>query len=325
MIRRVSIAIALIVTAAGQSAYAQGSDAQVREEARLRFQEGRAFLDQGKMEEARIKLLQSYALFPGANVLFNLMGLEEHAGRYAEGMKYARMYRKHPKRDPEGMRDLENHYWPAMNAKTVHVKVSAPAGEQVLVDGASIGKAPLEEVVDVMPGKHVFESGGKRVEVEGQAGQDKEVTFTRAEAKVAPVSVGTTPGGPTLGARYERSAAGYAIPIAVGGVGVVGLVLGGVFAAGSQSSKTELEAKIQSGDCRGLSSASCVPAKERVDANHTQDTLSKVMYISGGALLAAGAVLFFVLPKTEVKETRGVHWSPWLGGNTQGMALEGSF
>jgi hypothetical protein len=334
MIRRVRIFFAWAVLSVPCAAWAQGNEPQAKAppEALVRFQEGKALQTQGKVVEARAKYLQSLALYAGVNTLFNLMALEEVAGRYGEAMKYARMYRKHPKADPKGMADLREHYWEPLLAKTAHLTVVAQGGELVILDGANLGKAPLDDVVDVMPGKHVFESGGKRVEVEAQAGQSKEVSL-QVEAKV-PQPAGVvapaapkTPNGPAEPARDERSAADYAVPIAVGGVGIVGLVLGGVFAAGSNGAKKDAEALGAPGACRDATSQGCSAYRDRIDSQNGKDTLSKIMLVTGSVVTAAGvALLVRVLwPKSEAKGSRALNWSPWVGRDTQGLALEGIF
>jgi chloramphenicol 3-O-phosphotransferase len=302
------------------------AEAPAPPEAMARFVEGKELQKAGKMEEARAKYLQSLALFPSANILYNLAVLELAAERPAEALKYARLYLRHPKADAAGTAEMRGKYLGGLASKTGHASIVAAPGAQVLVDDVVVGKAPLDDVVDVMPGKHVFAAGAKRVEVIFYAGENKEISFeSGAKAPPPAVTPAAAQPGPAGAVQYERSTAGYVVPAAVVGVGAFGLVLGGVFGAGSQAKTSEVETAIRGGACAQQTSVACKPVEERAGSAKSQQGLAIAMYVVGGVVVAAGIAAFVLWPKSEVQDKRSVRWSPWLSQETQGLLVEGKF
>jgi hypothetical protein len=108
--------------------------------------------------------------------------------------------------------------------------------------------------------------------------------------------------------------------LALAGVGVAGIVVGGVFAASASSKWSQAKA-----DC-GAGCGPDAPAQgEKTDAQNAA-TLSTVAFVAGGAMLAAGAVLWFVFPGSGASSGTGlVRVAPQIGAGTGGAVLTGSF
>ncbi len=98
--------------------------------------------------------------------------------------------------------------------------------------------------------------------------------------------------------------------LAVGGVGVVGLVVGIVYGVRSQDLQNEIDIAC---------ATSCAWSQQKAldDAGHRANTISTIGYIGGGVALAAGAGLY-LLGRSRVEH---VAVSPVPGGATVGATL----
>ncbi len=144
------------------AARAQEKDA-VTEMARRRFQEGVKFFDQKRYEEARGAFLQAYALKKHPALLLNLAQSEIRSGHPAEAARHFAAYlREATNASPLERSEAEKGLREA-RTKLARIQISAPPGADVLVDGESVGQAPIADPVDVAPGTHNIEArlGGK--------------------------------------------------------------------------------------------------------------------------------------------------------------------
>jgi hypothetical protein len=133
-------------------AQAQEKDAVV-ETARRRFQEGVKYFDQKRYEEARAAFMQAYALKHHPAVLLNLAQSELHGGHPQEAARhFAAFLRESTSASAVERADAEKSLATA-RAKLGRIQISVNApGAEILVDGESVGQAPLPEPVDVLPG-----------------------------------------------------------------------------------------------------------------------------------------------------------------------------
>lgn len=110
--------------------------------------------------------------------------------------------------------------------------------------------------------------------------------------------------------------------IAAAGVGVVGVVLGGVFGLMAISEKNQ-----QVSDCPN--SNKCVERQQAFNDHSTgltDSTVSTVGFVAGGALLAGGAALFFTGGHgSERPAPGGVMVLPSAGREGGGIAVRGEF
>ena len=172
------------------------------------------------------------------------------------------------------------------------------------------------------PGPHhfVFEAAGRAKEDrsivlrEGEKDRHERIVLVAQGAAppvAAPVPESTAPApveGPVKDGRGQRTAG-----FVVGGVGVAGLIVGGVFgivAKSTYGSATD-QCRTVPDDCK----PGAIPDRNKASS---QAAVSTVAFIAGGALLATGAVLFFTAPK-------GVTVSPTVGLRSAGVGVNGSF
>jgi hypothetical protein len=103
--------------------------------------------------------------------------------------------------------------------------------------------------------------------------------------------------------------------LVVGGVGVAGLVVGGVFGILAKSTYDKATSLTE---CPMVPNGCAVDGFNDGKTAHSQATVSTVAFIAGGALLATGGVLVFTAP-------RGVTVSPTVGLQSAGVGVNGSF
>jgi hypothetical protein len=144
-------------------AHAQQND-PVKEVARQRYEEGVKAYDGGRFEDARGAFLQAYALTRHPAVLLNL-GQSEMRSNHIEdgGMHLQQFLREMPSASPDQKATAEKGIAEAKK-KTGYIVVIVDAnGADVQVDGNSVGKSPLLNVVFVKPGQHTVTAtyGGK--------------------------------------------------------------------------------------------------------------------------------------------------------------------
>jgi len=153
-------ALLLVVSSAlvgSPAARAEEKDA-VTEMARRRFQEGVKFFDQKRYEEARGAFLQAYALKRHPALLLNLAQSEIRSGHPAEAARHFSAYLREAPNASQLERSEAEKGLREARAKLARIQVSAPAGADVLVDGESVGTAPIAEPIDVTPGTHNIEA-----------------------------------------------------------------------------------------------------------------------------------------------------------------------
>jgi tetratricopeptide (TPR) repeat protein len=155
VVRHLLTATGLALTMLLSSSAATADDSKA--EADTRFKEGLALAKQGKYVEARAKYLQAYALDERPSLLLSLAIVEHGAQRYLEALEHLHRYLDSPRTTKEKQHDgeLRDTLWKQLWAQTGHVRVAAPEGSSVRVDGKPAGRAPLADVLDVVPGSHV--------------------------------------------------------------------------------------------------------------------------------------------------------------------------
>jgi len=134
--------------------HAEEKDAVI-EMARRRFQEGVRYFDQKHYEEARAAFLQAYALKRHPAVLLNLAQSEIRSGHPLEAARHFSAFLKESTTATAAEKAEAEKGLAAARTKlgTIRVTVNV-GGAEVLLDGESVGLAPLAEPVDATPGTH---------------------------------------------------------------------------------------------------------------------------------------------------------------------------
>jgi hypothetical protein len=191
-----TVAAALLIALAPMTltvqGFAQATDDPTIKAARARFNEGVEFFDKGQFENARASFLQAYALHKHPTVLLNLAQSSLRSGHSLEAAKYFQQFLRDSTGVTAAQKSDADKGLAEARTKLGRLEVSAPAGEEIFVDGDHAGTAPLSAQVDVEPGPHTVKANGDSKSVNVTAGQVLPVKFA-VGGGVAPVPL---PGNP---------------------------------------------------------------------------------------------------------------------------------
>jgi hypothetical protein len=232
------------------------------------------------------------------------------------------------------LKDLE----PRIPAIQVTVKgAAAPKGLVVSMDDKAVPAALVGIPRPVNPGKHTF-----KATAEGFTAPEKSLTVKEGEslslvldlqpAAIAAVVTGTPgtgagaidPGHPPAGDQPPTTTPGNGryVGLAMMGVGVVGLVVGGVFSGLYASKRAEADdAFTKCGVGCNDAPAAAVRALD-TDANG-KGTIGVIGLAAGGALAIGGTVLFVLNRPRPAPAPAAARVQPWIGYGSAGVS--GSF
>jgi hypothetical protein len=212
---------------------------------------------------------------------------------------------------------------------------------RVTVDGKPLLSRLDGTAVPVDPGEHtfVFEAEGqpavtrRLVVTEGEKGRRESVVVGSPPSPPPPTPPPaprpSTPPSPLLESPPRpvspppASAAGMGtqkvVGLAIGGAGVAGLALGGVFGLLTLSAKNQ-----QISECGGPCSASShAQAVTDHSTGMTDGVISTVGFIAGGALLVGGALLFFTAHPSSERAAARIVVAPSVGLDGGGVLVRG--
>ncbi len=329
-----------LIAAMASPARAQSSGDQAAAEAL--FKQGRDLMASGHLAEACPKLAESQRLDPGTGTLLNLATCYERNGQVASAwVTYkeaatAAQNADQPERAQLARRkaaELE----PKLSMLTIVVPPAADRTDlQIRRDGETIGRPAWGVPIPVDPGVHSVEAtapGHKawqgQTSVEGVAAQASievpqlaEMAQMTAEATPAPAPpapstarLSPLPAGPPAAHGAAQRTAG----LVTGGIGVAGLIVGATFGLIAQSDNNDAKH-----DCPTNSTCSMQGLASTTSALHAA-TASTVAFIAGGALTAAGIVLYLSAPTGASASGARVGLSPIVGAATGGVALRGGW
>jgi len=204
--------------------------------ARELFVQGRKLMQSKRYAEACAKLGESQRLDPAPGTLLNLAVCHEAEGKtatawseLADALSLARRDRRMDRVSlaERHLKQLE----PRLSRLTIEVPAAARiAGLEVKLDGGSVGEPSWGTAVPVDPGQHVVEvsaPGKKPWRTELSLGADadrKTVAVPELESLPKAKPKPSPPPKPPESGRWRRPAG-----LAIGGVGVVALGIGGYF------------------------------------------------------------------------------------------------
>jgi hypothetical protein len=192
----------------------------------------------------------------------------------------------------------------------------------VTMDGQVLTEKLDGTAIAINPGQHrlVFESTGRSpqekalVVREGEKDRHERIVLVAtAPGPTEPVPEAATV-APVESTKHDGATQRVA-GLVVGGVGVAGIVLGGVFGIVSKSTYDSA----LNHDCQGVPNECSPTGYDQGKSAHSQAAVSTVAFIAGGVLLGGGALLYFTAPKA------GVTVSPSVGLASAGLDLRGSW
>jgi hypothetical protein len=283
------------------------------------FEKGVQAMQAGKWEECRAALLAAWAIHRNYQIAGNLAECETKLSRFGDAAGHLTFFlREMPATAPAERRARGEELLREVRPKVAELKVRvSKADADVLLDGKSIGRSPLNEPLFVEPGDHKLEaklgSEAAQGNVSAQGGETHEVTLTFDRETKPPPPKSLVP----------------LIALGAGAV-AVGAVGGGLLGAWS-GKRAEVQSTSESILTAG---ASCIAGAANFDARctnlekdaRTAETLNRAgigMLLGASALaLGAGAYwLFWPAPSTQ----QGARLIPVASAHGGGAVLIGSF
>jgi hypothetical protein len=135
-----------------------GGDEAALNEAKIHFQQGVALFNDGNFNAALAEFEQTYRLRKSPGVLYNIGLTQKALFRYADAIESLQRYvAETPNMPPERKAEVEQ-LTSEMRALLADVTVNVePAGATVMVDGRTMGTAPLPKALGIAAGNHVLE------------------------------------------------------------------------------------------------------------------------------------------------------------------------
>lgn len=322
------------------------SSADPMVEAKQRFNEGIVLADQGNHEAARLKFNQAFTLLKSPAVVYNLARAEQLSGHPLEALEHFRLFQRMAPdakiSDAEKQRAADN--IAELSKKVGQIDVEAPPGTRVSVNGRPVDN-PGGDPIPVAPGKHVVEATidgkVKSLTIEAQAGTMSKARFTDDASPAGangPTNANNTgnnnsgqlPEHPPADGGGNRPALGYVVPIALGVVGVTGIMLGiGLRVAAGSKSDEAVDASrdpVARQGCLNVSSVQCDRVRSAAESERDLKNASTVSLVGGVAFSAAAVLAYVLWPKTHSvdvtpRQGRRAQVIPIVGPGASGLAF----
>ena len=325
-----SLAIVAAMVLFAMPARAQSAAAQAL------FEEGRRLMNDGDYARACPKLKESYAIDPALGALLNLATCYERAGKTASAWAaFKDAVGLATTADDSARADLARRHIEALEPRLTRLQITlAPdaevAGLRVTHDGTELSLASVGTPLPVDPGRSeiVAEAPGRRrwsttVEATEDAKTYEIVIPMLAErgppsSPSPPVAPFAEPDRAAPAPAASRSGGVTGLELAgwvVGGVGVASGIVGGVFGGLAIAKGQDIADRCTLGP-----DANQCPSTDLTDDNdtaRTQATVSTVMLIGGGALVAGGLLMVLLAPDAGEEPASGVRIRP----TAQGVSL----
>lgn len=325
-IKRGASASVLVLTMLAWSGLAGAQvDGSARTSAEALFAEGKSLMQQGKFDEACPRLAASYKLDPGVGALLNLAVCYEKIGRlasawgvYREAMALGQQFGQ-PER-VEYARARVSKLEGRLGKLTVNV-LSKAENLKISIDGLQHPREAWGVPLPVDAGEHVIEASAP-----GRT--PFRVTITSHDEGTTLVDVPELALNPEIARAEEDRSSGSVTAVsdegrgtqriaalALGGVGLVGLGVGGFFGLSAQNT-------YESADC----SSNNVCSPSGLEARDSAENKAMVATVAGGigvAALAGAAVLWFTAPASKEVAVSKITLAP--STRELGLELSGRF
>ncbi len=340
--RRLAVAGALaLLVFSSASRTASADDDPRKKSAEVTFQEGVRLHQQGKNDEALVKLKKAYETYPSPNTLGGIARVEHALGRSLEALRHYREALRNPLIHPENAEHARGAI-KELEKDLARVDVKGPKGLGVTIDGAEY-VLPLAEPIDLKA--QTLELSGTLAGVKYEA---------RATAPIGRITViemtgpaATTTGAAAAGAgapsvatpsvpepKANDNTARNLVSGALVGLGLVGVGLGVGFTVAANGSSSDLARAKEAtgpdgnGACVVAQTSACADRARAADDLASNTNVARAMYIGGGIALVGGVVAFLLWPRSSAASGGAVARErvvPWIGSGTTGVSYGGSF
>ncbi|MFO0756086.1 MAG: hypothetical protein U0359_06325 [Byssovorax sp.] len=284
------------------------------------FKQGRSLVEQGKYAEACPKFAESLRLKELTGTALNLADCYKHIGKTASAWAlFGRTAFLAKKQNDSAREQLAQQEAAALEPKLSRLQINADATPGLVIhrDNDEVGKGALGVPIAVDPGQHVIEATApgyavwSTTIVVGAEKDSKVVTIPLLQK--APDAKVDLKGGP------KSSGTLRTVSYAVGGVGLAGLVVGGVFGGLAAADKGKLGTDCPNNIC------STQAGQDELASAKSKALISTIGLAAGGALAATGVVLFLVSSPKSSDAAPKAALVPLAGPEGGGFLLRGSF
>ena len=283
------------------------------------FDEGKALMKAGAYDRACPKIQEAHRLSPTPGTVLRLGDCLERGGKLASSwsaFKEAEVMARNAK-DADREREAQRRSG-LLAPKLARLAIVVPPaaripGFELKRNGAVVGEGQWGSALAVDVGAHTIEvtaPGRKpwstvvRIETDGSTAS-VEIPVLTPEASDGPKAQGSAWGA-------QRIAG-----VAVGGAGVVGLVVGAVFGARALSKNSESKA-----ECSPTDPTLCNDAGAALRGEvKTAGTISTVAVVVGGVFVAGGLVLAITAPSTKASDSVRLTMGAGVGSADLGFAI----
>ncbi len=294
-------ASALSLSLVARSANAQ--EANDKAAAEVLFEQGRALLLEGKVEEACPKLSESLRLDRGIGTMLFLAECWQRMGKTASAwaqFREAETIAANEKDAREKVaRDRAEKLVPLLSTIVIRVPPEAKVpGLVVQRDGREVGEAVWGTKTPIDPGPHViaasapgYKAWEAKVTIDANADQGAVTIPILEKAPVAPPPPANE--APPSSGTFQKG-----LGLGLAGVGVIGVAVGTAFGLSAIKKNDRADAH-----CPSTCDAEGIAIGERANDH---GNISTIGFIAGAVLIAGGAVLFFTAGPSAKSTNAGV-------------------
>lgn len=279
------------------------------------YQAGLKLMEGGKFTEACPKFVESQRLDAASGTQIALAKCYDKSGKNASAWAlYKDIAFSFKKAGNAAGEKAANDKADELEKKLSKLQINAAGDAPGLVirrDGEEVGKAVLGTPIAVDPGPHVIEATAPGYQV------------WQTTVQIGKESDNQSVNIPALTMAPKKANSLRTASYVVGGVGVAGLVVGGIFGGLAASGKSKLKTECPNNACPTGAAA------DDLASTKGKATISTIGIAVGGAALATGVVLFIVSGKSESKDDAkpapAAAFVPVFGPQGGGFSFNGSF
>jgi hypothetical protein len=305
--RVVALATLLAAGGAASPAFAQTVDAANEATSRALFDEGRRLMQKGDYAAACGKFEEGQRLAPGIGLKFNLAECYEKVGKVASAWSAYRDVASLARTQSQETREtIATQRADAIEGRVPRLKIVVPDGHRVdkltvTRDGGPVGAAQWGLSLPINPGTHeiTFDAPGFEAEtikvtiVEGKTESVEAPLLRKKHVAPAPAPAPVA-AAPAEAPKQSDGKTQRMIGYVVGGAGIAGLGVGGVFGMFAMDKQKESEAHCIGDRC----DAEGVFLRDRALGRATVSTIG---FAAGATLLVTGVVLVLTAPRGPEK------------------------
>jgi hypothetical protein len=300
------------------------------------FKQGKKLMAEKKYAEACPKLEQSFKLDPGIGGELNLGKCYEEWGKLG---KAYRAYTGALKKAQDGndaraakIKQLVAGLEPVVPRLVIHIPADADtAGLQVAIDGVSVSIDDLANPQLVDPGpksvEYALGSGARKQKiVPVERGGTSEITLELPKSKTKPDDhdheVGEKPKHDAVDVPVTADNTGHdqrVAGIAVGSVGVVGIVIGSYLALSARSKYNDA----LSTHCMDMTNACDAQGLTDTHDARSRANAASIVFGIGAAATIAGVVVYVLAPSAVSSGEHAFYLTPVVHGDGAGFAFGG--